>query len=138
MYGFIVRASREAGVVDTRVLRELYQTSLKRTRIAARVMIESAREMVSLNQEIVEQNSRDAIADVERTEAIIAWLAVIGILATVALRFFAVRTISRPLALLTAVSQKMAKGASSIWRSTSARRTRSASSRDPSRRWPGI
>jgi signal transduction histidine kinase len=110
IHGLIIRASREGSVVDTRLIRDLYQTSLRRTRVAARVMIESAGEMVALNQQIVEQNSRDAIAAVERIEIIIASLAVLGILATIALRFFAVRTISRPLAMLTAVSQKMARG----------------------------
>lgn len=110
IHGGIVRASQDGSVVDTHVIRELYQTSLKRTRVAARVMIESASEMVSLNQQIVEQNSRDAIAAVRRIEIIIVSLAVFGIIATVALRFFAVRTISRPLAMLTAVSQKMARG----------------------------
>jgi signal transduction histidine kinase len=110
IHGLIIRASREGSVVDTRLIRDLYQTSLKRTRVAARVMIDSAGEMVSLNQQIVEQNSRDAIAAVERIEIIIASLAVLGILATIALRFFAVRTISQPLEMLTAVSQKMARG----------------------------
>lgn len=110
LHGLIVRASREGSVVAPRQLMEFHETSLKQTRVAARVMIESAREMVSLNQQIVEQNSRDAIAAVGRIEHIIASLAILGIIATAALRSFTVRTISRPLAMLTAVSQKMAKG----------------------------
>jgi signal transduction histidine kinase len=110
IHGEIARASHEGGTVDARMLRELHQTSVKRTRVAARIMIESAREMVSLNQQFVEQNSRDAMLAIERIGITIVSLAVLGIFATVALRFFAVRTISRPLEMLTAVSQKMAKG----------------------------
>jgi signal transduction histidine kinase len=106
----IVRASGQGSEIDTGLILSLYGSSLKRTRVAARVMIDAAGEMVSLNQSIVEENSRAAILAVERIELIVASLAMFGILTTMALRFFAVRTISQPLATLTAVSQKMAKG----------------------------
>jgi signal transduction histidine kinase len=106
----IVRASAAGGSLEAGLIKDLYGSSLKRTRVAAHIMIESAGEMVSLNQRLVEENSRDAIVAVQRIEIIVASLAVLGMLTTLALRFLAVRTISRPLARLTAVSRQMAKG----------------------------
>jgi signal transduction histidine kinase len=110
IHGSIRRASREGHALDIELIRSLHGSSLRRTRVAAGIMIEAAGEMVALNHQVVAQNGRDAMRAVDNIDRIIVLLAVFGILTTVALRFFAVRTISRPLAMLTAGAQKIAKG----------------------------
>ena len=106
----ITRASREGRALDVALIRSLHGSSLRRTRVAAGIMIEAAAEMVTLNDQMAAQNTREAIEAVGKIDVIVILLAAFGILTTVALRVFAVRTISRPLAMLTAGAQKMAKG----------------------------
>ncbi|HWN71168.1 MAG TPA: ATP-binding protein [Haliangium sp.] len=110
IHGLISKASDEGGVLDIDTIRELHGSSLRKTRVAAGIMIGSAGEMVALNHQMLARDSRDTIDAIDRIYFIITLLAIFGILAAVAVRFFAIQTISQPLALLTAASQKMVKG----------------------------
>jgi signal transduction histidine kinase len=107
----ISRAKREGRALDVDRIRSLHGDSLRRTRVAAGTMIEAAGDMVALNSQMAAQNTRDAMGAVGKIDVMVILLATFGLLTTVGLRLFAMRTVSRPLAILTAGAQKMARGA---------------------------
>lgn len=110
IHTLVIRMSREVGHSELALVRRARFVSLKKSIVLTNVMIEAVHDMVSFNQQQAERESVFALATLHRSQLILVALVAMGILATFVLRVFAVRTISQPIARLTAASRDIAQG----------------------------